>query len=245
MKLDLCARSARGASSSWRSIVRTGLFLAGILVMLLVPLASPAQNTINTIVGGGSPLGNGSALTASLGAPGAVVEDAAGNIYVSGLDGGYVLKVNPQFQVSVLAGTGYSGYGINGGSAPASSAALTTPAGLALDGSGNNLFIAAAFSQHVFEVNLASGTLTNFAGSSSPANPSGGFGGDGGPATQAMLNAPMGVAVFGNTVYIADSANNRIRMVAANGTISTLPVLERHASALPPAETEGQPRRPP
>jgi serine/threonine-protein kinase len=50
-----------------------------------------------------------------------------------------------------------------------------------------------------------------------------GFFGDGGPATKAQLNLPWGVAANGKgNVYIADSANNRIRKVSPGGTITTI-----------------------
>ena len=80
----------------------------------------------------------------------------------------------------------------------------------------------------VFKVSLTSGVLTNFAGSATSANPLGGYGGDGGPATQALLNAPQGLAVFGNTVYIADLANNPRALASAcpiNETASAAPVI--------------------
>ena len=62
-----------------------------------------------------------------------------------------------------------------------------------------------------------SGTLTLVAGNSRA-----GFSGDGGPAVKAQLNAPQGMALdkAGN-LYIADSLNNRVRMVTSSGLIST------------------------
>jgi uncharacterized protein (TIGR03437 family) len=61
------------------------------------------------------------------------------------------------------------------------------------------------------------GNLTLIAGNSRP-----GFSGDGGPATRAQLNAPQGLALdkAGN-LYIADSKNNRVRVVSAAGIVNT------------------------
>jgi len=62
-----------------------------------------------------------------------------------------------------------------------------------------------------------SGTLTLVAGNSRA-----GFSGDGGPAVSAQLNSPQGVAVDSSgNVYIADSANNRVRVVNPSGVINT------------------------
>jgi sugar lactone lactonase YvrE len=198
--------------------VRRVVTLSCMLMILLLPLSGRTQDIISTIVGGGTGLGTGTALTASLGTPRAVVADASGNLYVSSLNGEYVFKIDTLNNVTVLAGTGFAGFSGVGG--PATSATLTAPTGLALDSSGN-LLVADALNQHVYEVNLTTDILTNIAGSASPANPLGGFGGDGGPATQGLLNTPRSVAVSGTTIYIADSSNNRIRAVV-NGTINTI-----------------------
>lgn len=51
----------------------------------------------------------------------------------------------------------------------------------------------------------------------------GGFSGDGGPAVNAQLNGPSGVAVARDgSVYIADATNNRVRKVAPDGIITTV-----------------------
>ena len=245
MKFDLCGMGPR----RWfvRITTRVGLFLGSVLLALLAPSASHAQNIIKTIAGGGNPVPGNAAATASLGAPWSVVADNSGNIYVSSADGEYVFKINTTSgsQTTILAGTGYGGYGISGASAPATSAAMTSPLGLALDSLYQNLYIADGIGgHHIFKVNLTTGVMTNFAGSASAANPAtgfGGFGGDGGPATQALLNVPAAVALYNGTVYIADSGNNRIRAVAPNGTISTFAGNGTACSAPPACGDNGPP----
>jgi uncharacterized protein (TIGR03437 family) len=93
-------------------------------------------------------------------------------------------------------------------------ASVGTTTGIALDSSGNVYFAA---TNCVFKIDH-SGMLTVVAG-----NARQGFEGDGGPATMAALNTPIGLAVDkpGN-VYIADTGNNRIRMVSTAGTITTI-----------------------
>jgi sugar lactone lactonase YvrE len=200
-------------------------FFVCVLTTLLVSSTASAQNTINTVAGGGNPSGGGVPTAAYVGEPHGVTEDGAGNLYVSAEFGQYVFKITPGGVISVFAGTGYSGYGVDNTTAPATTVSLANPAGLAYDSTGNNLFIADPIGQHVFKVNLANGVLSNFAGNATAANTQGdgvgGYSGDGGPATQAQLNNPSGVAVFGGTVYIADSANNVIRSVSAAGVITT------------------------
>src|SRR5713226_6089990 len=68
---------------------------------------------------------------------------------------------------------------------------------------------------------LAPGTITTVAGSG--VITSGGFAGDGGPATSALLSFPEAVALdAAGNLFIADGGNNRIRKVDLNGIISTI-----------------------
>lgn len=108
-----------------------------------------------------------------------------------------------------------------GGAAAASSGMATavsigTPAGIAVDASGNTFFASTQLNC-VFRVD-ATGKLTRVAG-----NSRGGYSGDGGPALAAQLSAPSGVAVdSAGNLYIADSGNYRVRKVLTNGNIITV-----------------------
>ena len=103
-----------------------------------------------------------------------------------------------------------------GGAAPG--AQLSSPVGIAVDGSGN-LFIADTYNNRIRQVSAATGVITTVAG-----NGTRGFSGDGGAATNAQLNVPSGVAVDGSgNLFIADTNSHRIRKVsAATGVITTL-----------------------
>jgi sugar lactone lactonase YvrE len=80
------------------------------------------------------------------------------------------------------------------------------------------IYISDSQNNRIRKVDTSTGAITTVAG-----NGTGWFAGDGGPATSAELHNPLGVAVdsFGN-LYIADTANNRVRMVNTSGTITTV-----------------------
>jgi hypothetical protein len=107
---------------------------------------------------------------------------------------------------------GYSGDGGAG-----ESARLNHPRGLAFDAQGN-LLIADSGNNVIRHVDLTSGTITTIAGTGQA-----GFSGDGSPATAAQLFLPGGIATdgFGN-ILVADTSNNRIRVINPSGVISTL-----------------------
>ncbi|MGH9034616.1 MAG: hypothetical protein ACRD0O_02545, partial [Acidimicrobiia bacterium] len=107
-------------------------------------------------------------------------------------------------------------YGFSGDGGPASSAQLYHPRAIAFDRAGN-AYVADTLNQRIRRIDTA-GTITTVAGSGVE-----GFDGDGGPALQAVLNQPHGVAVdSAGNLYIADSANHRIRRVDGRGVITTV-----------------------
>jgi sugar lactone lactonase YvrE len=82
----------------------------------------------------------------------------------------------------------------------------------------NNLYFSDDYNHKVWKLDATSGSVIHIAG-----NGTGGYGGDGGPATEAQLSYPAGVCVDSQgNVYIADTANQRIRKVSAFGFISTI-----------------------
>jgi sugar lactone lactonase YvrE len=193
---------------------------------------SAATGNITTIAGNGSEfdLGqSGPALSVSIGIPSGVAVDAAGNVYVSN-GGDRVRKLDANTgNITVFAGAGGSQSSGDGG--PAVLAQLDQPGGLAVDSEGN-LYIAARGEHRIRKVNAATGMITTIAGASSGTNSNfmgiwdyqGGFSGDGGPATSAILNDPDGLALdTAGNVYISDTMNFRIRRVdAASGVINTV-----------------------
>lgn len=118
--------------------------------------------------------------------------------------------------VTIVAGSETMGFSGDGG--PAREAELEVPAAIAFDAQGN-LFIADHNNARVRRVDAKSGIITTVVG-----NGRRGFSGDGGPAVEASLNAPSGIALDGEgNLYIADAGNHRIRKVEGKtGQISTV-----------------------
>jgi hypothetical protein len=159
----------------------------------------------------------GPASTALLNNPYGVAVDGSGNLFIADSGNNVIRKVTQATGViSTVAGNGNPGDGGDGG--PATSAELTSPTGVAVDGSGN-LFLAEFGSNFIRKVTQATGVISTVAGTGAP-----GYGGDNGPATAALLHSPAKVAVDGNgNLFLADFGNNRIREVlAATGTIVTV-----------------------
>ena len=157
---------------------------------------------------------NGDATIAWLSQPIGLAFDAAGNLYIADSLNSRIRKINTAGIITTLAGNGV--YGSMGDGGPATSAALYNPQGIALDSAGN-LYIADTSNGLVRKVDK-DGIITTVAG-----NRALGYYGDGGPATSAMLNYPKSLALDADgNLFIVDSFNSRIRVVAPDGTIRTV-----------------------
>ena len=164
----------------------------------------------------------GAATSAMLDRPEGVAVDGTGNLYIADTANHRIRKVDASTGIiSTIAGTGaaydpYDLYFVGDGGA-ATSAIISHPVAVALDGAGN-LYIAGWGRSRIRKVDASTGIISTIAGSEH------GFGGDGGPATAAKLSAPYGVALDGaGNLYIADWGNHRIRKVdASTGIISTV-----------------------
>ncbi|HEV3201673.1 MAG TPA: SMP-30/gluconolactonase/LRE family protein, partial [Bryobacteraceae bacterium] len=155
----------------------------------------------------------GPAIAAQLAFPDGVAVDPAGNVYVADRAAQVIRKISTGGVISTFAGTGKSGFSGDGG--PATNAQLNGPTGLAFDSTGN-LYVADTDNSCIRMIST-DGTIVTVAGTNARD-----FGGDGGPAVQAALNQPEGMAAdSAGNLYIADTFNNRIRMIAPDGTITT------------------------
>jgi sugar lactone lactonase YvrE len=175
---------------------------------------------LSTVAGTGN-YGNfgdsGAAISASLGYPGSVAVDAAGNLYIADYGNSAIRRVDATTQtITTVAGNGDNNY--SGDNGPAIQASLNSPWWVSIDGAGN-LYIADSSNNVIRKVDAVTQTITTVAG-----NGTGACGGDGGLATSAQLNNPQAVVVDASgNIYIADADNNRVRKVdAATQTITTV-----------------------
>jgi hypothetical protein len=172
--------------------------------------------TLATIAGtgtSGSTGDNAAALAATFTGPGATAVDGSGNVYVADSGSNTVRKFTPGGNMTLFAGTeGMAGY--TGDGSAATSARLSNPSALALDGSGN-VYIADTGNNAIRKVNAQTGLISTIAGgASSVCATAQNANGDACPATAALLSAPSGVAVSSaGTLYIADTGHNVIRYV--------------------------------
>lgn len=181
-------------------------------ILLLAGTAFGQQYTISTVAGGAPPATPVTALNASIGQPRKLAISGS-NIYFS--SGHSVFKIDGAGSMTLVAGNSRAGFSGDGG--PAVSAQLNAPQGLALDAAGN-LYIADSVNNRVRMVDTQ-GIITTFAGNGTVNPP--GFWGDTGPATDASLHLPTGLAVDSSgKVYIAVSADNTVRVVTTDGVIN-------------------------
>ncbi|MCA8917522.1 MAG: putative Ig domain-containing protein [Planctomycetes bacterium] len=176
---------------------------------------------INTLSTGALQIGdNSQATSAIVGGPTGVVRDLQGNLLIAASD--RIRRVDATTGViTTIAGTDYAGFSGDGGAA--TSAMIQHTGGMDIDAQGN-IYFADVFNHRIRRIDGTTGVITTVAGSGAPGASGGGFGGDNGQATTALLDRPRDVAVDSSgNLYIADSANNRIRFVdKTTGVITTI-----------------------
>jgi uncharacterized protein (TIGR03437 family) len=254
----------------------------------VIRMVSASTGNISTVAGNNTAgySGDGKAATsAQINAPDSIAVDAKGNFYFSDFNNGAVRIVNASGFINTYAGSQAQGRGFSGDGGAATAAALFSPAGIALDSTGNmyisdygtytggnfvgnnrirevlattgiintiigdgtvgfsngggvalaahlngvsqitvdkngNLYFADTFNNEIRKVVLSTGTISLLAGSPTAQF---GYAGDGGLATDALLNNPTGVAVdTAGNVYISDTFNAVIRVVTPDGLIHTV-----------------------
>ena len=172
----------------------------------------------------------GPGTAAKLDFPQAVRVDTSGNVLiadtinsrirvVAARTGTFYGQTMTAGDIYTIAGNGTDGYTGDGG--PATAAQVFEPTGMVVDGAGNMLIadtgnnrirVVAARTGTFYGQTMTAGDIYTVAGDGTP-----GFSGDGGPATVAELDLPGGVTVdTSGNVLIADTYNNRIRVVAAS-----------------------------
>lgn len=157
-------------------------------------------------------------------APEAVAIDSEGLVVFSDCEAQRVFRIALDGELEIAAGSGAQG--LDGGDfagdgGPATEARIDCPTGVVYDDAGN-LFMADSVNNRVRMIDT-DGVITTVAGSGFTGLDNGGYTGDGGPATLAELEFPVGIALDGlGRLYIADKGNDVIRRVDSDGVTSTI-----------------------
>ena len=184
------------------------------------------DGTINNFAGNGFPGhsgDNGPAGASAIFLPTDVALDRQGNLYIADLGTIRVRKVSSGI-ISTIAGSSKSTEPLDG--ADAVEVGLTGPTGVAVDSNGNVYFaegsIGSGSGRNLGDFKIwkmiLNGVISTAAG-----NGLNSFSGDNGTAARAQVNGPAGLALdSAGNLYFADTANNRVRKIAPDGSIVTV-----------------------
>ena len=197
----------------------------------LIRMVNAATGQITTIAGTGTSSYTGdhaAATAATLNTPSGIALDGAGNLYIADTGNNAIRRVDAVTRVITTVagnGSGLPGFAGDGSLATSVTVLLNSPQGIAVDTAGD-LYIADTNNQVIRAVSASTGEIETVAGEYfGPFGAGfGGYNGDGVLATKATLNHPYSIAfdAAGN-LYIADTDNNRVRLVnAGTQVISTV-----------------------
>ncbi len=191
-------------------------------------IADYGNNMIRMITPGGtvstfagkttSGFGNGQGTNASFNSPSGLVFDKQGNLYVSDELNNAIRKIDPQGNVTTLAGTGLVGFR----DAQGTNAAFDRPIGLAIDTISNLLYVADSRNNAIRTIDLGTANVATLAGSGQPGSADADI--SGGHPAFATFNSPRGIALVSSgsassetiSLFIADYGNNKVRAIVTN-----------------------------
>lgn len=158
---------------------------------------------------------NGERLSAKFNYPSGVAQDSLGNFFIADTGNNVIRMLDPDGNVSTIAGTGVYGRG-NG---PGLSAALAFPSAVAV-GPDDNLYISDTYNHRICKVTRPASEGAQWSVSTLAGTGVAGF--LNGAGSVAKFNFPYGLDLdaFGN-VYVADALNDRIRKITPSGAVTT------------------------
>ena len=174
-----------------------------------------APGAVSRLAGSTPGKTNGTGSGASFTLPRGLAADAAGDLWVVDAGIHQVRKVTPAGVVTTIAGLGLAGFGDGAGL----SARFRGPTGIGFDGAGN-AYVADRDNHRIRKI-TADGTVSTLAGDADLGTPVGAYAE--GKGTAAKFSAPTGIvwSKAYDVLYVADQANNRVRKVELDGTVST------------------------
>jgi len=177
--------------------------------------AEAIAGSVITTVAGGSNVGDGGQATAAiLINPIGVAEAPDGSIYVADFDGNRIRRISQNGIITTVAGNGVAGF--NGDGGLAQNARIDSPLDVTVAPDGN-VYFTDIDNQRIRRIGT-NGIITTIAGTGTA-----GFTGDGGQATAARVNLPVGISIASDgSIYFADLSNHRVRRITPNGVITTV-----------------------
>ena len=175
-----------------------------------VSVLAPDGST-RVLAGGIEGYREGLGAAAAFNTPSGIALDKQGNVYVADTGNHAIRKIAVDGTVTTLAGSGVAGYADGQGA----QSQFNGPVGVAVDEAGV-VYVADTYNDRIRKI-APDGTVTTLAGGARP-----GFVDGIGEAAQ--FDTPCGIAVGKDGIYVADTSNDAVRRINADGSVQTIAV---------------------